>query len=159
MPHDTIVSKDNLHQNWAAVDNAIRTAKQVSQSPVDVWCVVSFDGVYMGTVWSQPRTQEGPTNHAEDRFFGGYSLNMIADFIDQFGRFPDRLRLTLKYSPCNKRNDDREDRCTFKIADDREFWSSIEVRYDKQYTNPQHDMQGSQAALRKAGVSSGFHYY
>lgn len=155
MPNDIIQSRENLRQSWDIVDNAIRLARGEHQTAGEVWCVVSFDGVYMGTVWSRPRTQNGPTNHAEDRFFGEYSLNMISDFLDEFGRFPNVLRLSIKYSPCNKRNDDREDRCTFKIANDRHFWVSIQVRYDNQYTNRNHDMRGSQNTFRDLGVSSG----
>lgn len=155
MPDDTIVSKVNLDHNWDTVDHEIRAAKRRTQSPAEVWCVVSFDGVYMGTVWSRRRTKDGPTNHAEERFFSEYSLNMISDFMDKFGRFPSVLRLSIKYSPCNKRNDDRDDRCTFKIADDKKFWPTIQIRYERPYTNPEHDMQESQQKFQEFGISSG----
>lgn len=156
MPNDVIVEKDNLQLNWGMVEHAINTARRTEQSGSDVWSVVSFDGVYMGTVWSRPRVNGGATNHAEDRFFGEYSLNMLGDFIDKYRRWPDVLRLSIKYSPCNKDNDDREDRCTIKIANDKQFWGTIQVRYWREYTNPDHDMGGSRRLLSGGGISSGF---
>jgi hypothetical protein len=154
MPTDTIQTKKNLRQDWNTIEKAIALARRERQDGSEVWCVVSFDGVYMGTVWSQARTPGGPTNHAEDRFFGEYSLNMISDFIEQFGKFPSVLRLTIKYSPCNKSNDNRESRCTFRIAHDNQFWLSIQVRYEKPYTNPFHDMKGSEKIFEDQGISS-----
>ena len=99
----------------------VEQAKETRQSGTDVWCVIAYDDVYMGTVWSRPRTHGGPTNHAEDRYFGEYSLNLIADYCRTFNRFPDVRTLIIKYFPCNKRNDDRQDRCTFKISIDKNF--------------------------------------
>ena len=145
MPTDTIPS--SLHSSGVLIEHQVGQAKSTTQGGSDVWCVIAFDDVYMGTVWSQPRTFGGPTNHAEDRFFGEYSLNMISDFIDKFGRFPEVLTLILKYSPCNKRNDDRQDRCTFKIKNDKSFWVSIRVYYDRSYTGKGHMMSGSETDL------------
>jgi hypothetical protein len=80
---------------------------------------------------------------------------MIRSFRTAFGRHPDVLRLSVKYSPCNKSNDDREDRCTFKIAEAASYWPTIQVRYERPYTNPHHDMRGAQRILNGPGMSSG----
>jgi hypothetical protein len=158
MPNDFIVDPANYHRNWDTVKDAINLAHREIQGGEDVWCVVSFDGAYMGTVWSQPRVHNGPTNHAEDRFFGVYSDFMIRSFREKFGRHPDVLRLSLKYSPCNKSNDKYDRRCTFKIADATDYWPLIQVRYKRPYTNPDHDMAHADHVLNGPKMSSGQMY-
>ncbi len=155
MPNDHIADPAGYHQNWDIVKGAINGAQRQTQAGEDVWCVISFDGVYMGTIWSEPRRNDGPTNHAEDRFFRLYSLPMLNEYSVKFGRLPDILRLSVKYSPCNKRNDKRDDRCTIKITEEKSFWPTIQVRYKRPYTNPAHNMAQAHDLLNHGGISSG----
>ena len=158
MPNDIIVDPANYHQNWDTIEDAINLAHRTIQGGEDVWCVVSFDGVYMGTIWSRPRVHDGPTNHAEERFLSLYCDTMIRNYRAKFQLRPTVLRLSVKYSPCNKSNDDHDDRCTVKIAEEAEYWPTVQVRYARPYTNPQHDMRGSQHILNGPGMSSGQFY-